>query len=68
MCQFEPRNPCFFDEPDEYNIYRYDPYFANNCWTLDRAVCFCDKDFCNGNYTLIKVSSFGGWLSGTLME
>ncbi|KAK6758391.1 hypothetical protein RB195_015917 [Necator americanus] len=50
MCMYEPRNPCYFDVPDEYNIYNYDPWYAEHCWTLERAVCFCTEDLCNTNY------------------
>ncbi|EYC31348.1 hypothetical protein Y032_0004g2108 [Ancylostoma ceylanicum] len=55
MCRYEPMNPCHFNEPDQYGTYKFNTLYANKCWVLDRAVCFCTKDKCNGNYTLLKV-------------
>ncbi|EYB91043.1 hypothetical protein Y032_0211g2203 [Ancylostoma ceylanicum] len=55
MCQFEPINPCHFNEPDQYSIHEFDKIYASKCWVLDRAVCFCAVDKCNGNYTLLMV-------------
>ncbi|KAK6758386.1 hypothetical protein RB195_015915 [Necator americanus] len=53
MCMYEPKNPCTFDEPAEYGIYRYDEWLASSCWTLERAVCFCAEDLCNKNFQLL---------------
>ncbi|EYB91041.1 hypothetical protein Y032_0211g2202 [Ancylostoma ceylanicum] len=68
MCLFEPKNPCTFDKPDEYNTYKYNPQYADKCITSDRAICFCTKDLCNGDYKVLMVSNLAGGSCGRWSE
>ncbi|CAJ0588591.1 unnamed protein product [Cylicocyclus nassatus] len=58
MCAYETMKPCDFKQPSRSANFRTAHFKAEslqNCWSKDgRVICYCNEDFCNGNFRLFQ--------------